>query len=248
MIKEERRKKKRRKISLTVILGVLIVLAIAALIIMKVFRVRNVEVEGNKLYDSKMIEDTVLNDEYSWNSLYVFLKYRFTDPKSIPFVDTMEITLKNPHTLHITVYEKGIVGYIFIPSINENAYFDKDGFVVETSSDVIPDIPMIQGINCDQVVLYEQLPIDGDTLKELLSLTQTLKKYNLIPDSITYGVDNAPVLTYGSIQVMIGDTTQLTPKIERVSKIMPNLEGLSGVLHMENWTENTTNIVFDKTE
>ena len=140
------------------------------------------------------------------------------------------------------------MGYIFIPSINENAYFDKDGFVVETSSDVIPDIPMIQGINCDQVVLYEQLPIDGDTLKELLSLTQTLKKYNLIPDSITYGVDNAPVLAYGSIQVMIGDTTQLTPKIERVSKIMPNLEGLSGVLHMENWTENTTNIVFDKTE
>ena len=96
--------------------------------------------------------------------------------------------------------------------------------------------------------MYEQLPIDGDTLKELLSLTQTLKKYNLIPDSITYGVDNAPVLAYGSIQVMIGDTTQLTPKIERVSKIMPNLEGLSGVLHMENWTENTTNIVFDKTE
>ena len=47
---------------------------------------------------------------------------------------------------------------------------------------------------------------------------------------------------------MIGDTTQLTPKIERVNKIMPNLEGLSGVLHMENWTENTTNIVFDKTE
>ena len=88
MIKEERRKKKRRKISFTVILGVLIVLAIAALIIMKVFRVRDVEVEGNKLYDSKMIEDTVLNDEYSWNSLYVFLKYRFTDPKSIPFVDT----------------------------------------------------------------------------------------------------------------------------------------------------------------
>ena len=63
MMKEERRKKKRRKISFTVILGVLIVLAIAALIIMNVFRVRDVLVEGNKLYDSKMIEDTVLNDE-----------------------------------------------------------------------------------------------------------------------------------------------------------------------------------------
>ena len=246
MIKEERKRKKRKKISITVILAIFITLAALALIVVKVFRVQKVVVDGNKLYDSKMIEDTILNDDYSWNSLYVFLKYRFTKPKTIPFIDTMEVTLKSPGTLHITVYEKGIMGYIFIPSINENAYFDKDGLVVETSSDIIENTPMISGLSCDQVVLYEKLPLDESILKEILTLTQTLKKYDLIPESITYGGDNEPVLAYGNIQVIVGNTTQLPPKIERLSKIMPSLQGLSGVLHLESWTENTTNIVFDK--
>ena len=91
MIKEERRKKKKRKNILQVILGILIVLALAVLIIFTVFKVKNVEVEGNKLYDAKVIEKAVLNDEYSWNSLYVFLKYKFVNTSEVPFVDTMEI-------------------------------------------------------------------------------------------------------------------------------------------------------------
>ena len=101
MIKEERRKKKKRKNILQVILGILIVLALAVLIIFTVFKVKNVEVEGNKLYDAKVIEKAVLNDEYSWNSLYVDLKYRFVDIGEVPFVDTMEVSLDNPHTVHI---------------------------------------------------------------------------------------------------------------------------------------------------
>ena len=141
MIKEERRKKKKRKNILQVILGILIVLALAVLIIFTVFKVKNVEVEGNKLYDAKVIEKAVLNDEYSWNSLYVDLKYRFVDIGEVPFVDTMEVSLDNPHTVHIKVYEKGMLGYLYINSIGQNAYFDKDGFVVETSTEVIDGVP-----------------------------------------------------------------------------------------------------------
>ena len=58
-------------------------------------------------------------------SLYVFLKYTFSDTQQLPFIDTMEISLKDPQTLHIMVYEKGMMGYIYIPGISENAYFDK---------------------------------------------------------------------------------------------------------------------------
>ena len=105
------------------------VLAILFLIALKLFTVKRVVVEGNELYDQKTIEDAVLNDKYSWNSLYVYLKYKVKDTKKIPFIDTMSISLDSPHTLHISVYEKGMLGYIYIPGINENAYFDKDGFV-----------------------------------------------------------------------------------------------------------------------
>ena len=246
MIKEKRRKARKRKKIAIALLIILLLLAAAALIVIKVFRVEKVEVEGNELYDAKVIEKAVLNDKYSWNSLYVFLKYRFVDTKKVPFVDTMEITLKDPQTLHIKVYEKGIMGYLYISSIDENAYFDKDGLVVETSSKVIDGTPQIIGIDCDKVVLYEKLPIGNAKLREILTLTQALKRNSLIPDSITYGVANEPLLAYGKIKVEMGSLELLTQKVERLAKIKPSLEGMDGTLHLENWTEETTNIVFDK--
>ena len=38
-----------------------------------------------------------------------------------------------------------------------------------------------------KVVLYEKLQLENsDILRDLLNLTQTLKKYNLLPDEIQY--------------------------------------------------------------
>lgn len=248
MIKEQRKRKKKRRKLLKAIVVLILLLALAAVIVIKVFCVKKVEVEGNVLYDSSVIQDSVLNDKYSWNSLYVFGKYRFLKQKEIPFIDTLEVSLKSPTTLHIKVYEKGRVGYIYIPSINENAYFDKDGFVVETSSEVIGDVPMVEGLSCDQVVLYEKLPLEDRKLKEILNLTQVLKKYEIEPSKITYGVSGEPALTYGNIKVLMGDLSKLTPKVERLAQILPTLGEQNGTLHIEKWTEENTDIVFQRVE
>ncbi len=248
MVKEKRRKKSRWKLILLAILSIVLVIAVSALIVVKVFVVKNVKVEGNELYDESLIKSTVLNDDYSWNSLYVFLKYTFMDTKELPFIDTMEITMENPTTLNIKVYEKGMMGYLYIPAIGENAYFDKDGFVVETSTRIIENVPRIEGLQCTEVVLYEQLPTDSKLLKQLLTLTQTLKRDSLEPDAILYGTENEPVLVYGSIEVSMGSTELLTQKVERMKEILPKLADMSGTLHLENWNEESTNIVFEKTE
>ena len=249
MIKEERRRKKRRKIGLYILLILILLIAAGVFIVMNVFTVENVVVEGNELYSSTQIENMVLNDEYSWNSLYVDLKYRFVDIGEVPFVDTMEVSLDNPHTVHIKVYEKGMLGYLYINSIGQNAYFDKDGFVVETSTEVIDGVPKITGISCEEVVLYEKLQLDNsDILRDLLNLTQTLKKYNLLPDEIQYDSNMEPVLYYGTIQVKIGSEDNLSQKVVRLSIILPQLDGLSGTLHLETWTPETTDIIWDRAE
>lgn len=249
MIKEERRRKKRRKIGLYILLILILLIAAGVFIVMNVFTVENVVVEGNELYSSTQIENMVLNDEYSWNSLYVDLKYRFVDIGEVPFVDTMEVSLDNPHTVHIKVYEKGMLGYLYINSIGQNAYFDKDGFVVETSTEVIDGVPKITGISCEEVVLYEKLQLENsDILRDLLNLTQTLKKYNLLPDEIQYDSNMEPVLYYGTIQVKIGSEDNLSQKVVRLSIILPQLDGLSGTLHLETWTPETTDIILDRAE
>lgn len=249
MIKEERRRKKRRKIGLYILLILILLIAAGVFIVMNVFTVENVVVEGNELYSSTQIENMVLNDEYSWNSLYVDLKYRFVDIGEVPFVDTMEVSLDNPHTVHIKVYEKGMLGYLYINSIGQNAYFDKDGFVVETSTEVIDGVPKITGISCEEVVLYEKLQLENsDILRDLLNLTQTLKKYNLLPDEIQYDSNMELVLYYGTIQVKIGSEDNLSQKVVRLSIILPQLDGLSGTLHLETWTPETTDIIWDRAE
>jgi len=246
MIKEQRRKQKRAKKIRNVLLVAVFVVTIVVILIWKVFVIKNVKVEGNVLYDEQLIKETVLNDEYSWNSLYVLLKYTFTETEELPFIDTMEVKMTNPQNMTIKVYEKGMLGYLYLPHIMENVYFDKDGFVVETSTRVIEGIPKIEGITCEEIILYEQLPIEEHLLRQLLTLTQSLKRDGLEPDSINYSVENEPILYYGKVAVRLGSMENLTLKVEHLSKILPSIRKCAGVLHMENWTEETKNIIFEQ--
>lgn len=247
MIREQRKRKKRRKIGLTVFLILALLVAVAVYVVMTVYTVESVVVEGNELYSEDQIKKIILNDEYSWNSLYVDLKYRFLDAEETPFVDAMEISLDDPHTVHVRVYEKGILGYLYIPSINQNAYFDKDGFVVETSTEIIDGMPLISGVTCNEVYLYQQLSLENDkVLENLLALTQTLNKYELLPEEIRYDNSLNPTLTYGTIQVEMGDDAYLNQKVVRLSAILPQLAGLEGTLHLEGWTPDTVEISFER--
>ena len=249
MIKEDRRKRRKAKIKLYIALIILLLLALTAFIVTNVFTVEKVVVEGNVLYTDSQIEEMILNDEYSWNSLYVNLKYQFTEVGEVPFVDEMEISLDDPHTVRIKVYEKGILGYLYIPILGQNAYFDKDGFVVETSKEKIPDVPRVTGVKCNEVILYEQLALEDPLiLRELLNLTQTLKKYNLLSEEIRFDASKGAVLTYEKISVIVGSDDNLSQKIIRLSYILPQLKGMAGTLHLEKWTEENTDIVFDKDE
>ena len=253
MIKEQRReilRKKKRKRNILIILALLVLLAGAGvLLVTQVFTVKKVNVVGNELYTDEQIEEIVLSDEYSWSTLYVYLKYRFFHAQKLPFVDTMEVSLQpaKPHELTVEVYEKGILGYLYISSIDQNAYFDKDGFVVETSQEVIEDVPKIEGLTCDSVVLYEKLPLTNDTaLKNLLSLTQLLQKYEIPAKRIKYEEVSGSMTVYsGKITILVGNADNLAQKIMRLQYILPQLEGKKGTLHLENWTSETTDIIFD---
>lgn len=249
MIKEQRKRKKRRKIRMIVFLVFVLLLVIAFLIVWNVFTVKEVRVEGNELYSSEQIEQMILSDEYSWNSLYVVVKYNLLDVGDVPFLDTIEVSLDNPHTLRIIVYEKGILGCLYIDSIGQYAYFDKDGFVVETSTDEIFGIPVITGVDCEEVILYERLALEKEeVLDNLLNLTQMLEKYDLLPQEIHYDEGLEPTLTYYDTKVVVGSDEYLTQKVARLSAIMPQLAGLRGTLYLDSWTPETTDIIYKRAE
>ena len=92
MIRDERKKKKRKQIKTIVLLSFLLILVIAGFVVTELFTVKQVEVKGNELYPDEQIEASILNDAYSWNSLYVYLKYKLGRTDEVPFVDTMEVS------------------------------------------------------------------------------------------------------------------------------------------------------------
>ena len=103
MIKKKRRKRARRKRTLISVLVFTGVAAVLLLIGITGFKLKEVKVTGNELYTNKQIRESVLNDEYSWNTLYVVLKYKMFKMREIPFIDEMEIEMLSPHKIQIKI-------------------------------------------------------------------------------------------------------------------------------------------------
>lgn len=232
---------------LTGILGVAIFLAILFLVIYFGCRIKKIQIEGNEIHTDEEIKQVVFNDKYSWNSVYVFLKYKWKKPKTLPFVDTMEIQWKGPGSVKVHVYEKNMVGYLYVDSTGQFAYIDKDGIVEELSTRIIEGVVELQGLSVKDVKLYETLKTEnGSTFKNLLSLTNTLEKYELMPQKIRVENGISFCLLYKDVTVNFGNATNLNEKLVRLKKIFPEIEGLKGTLHMEDWTNEESDITFRK--
>ncbi|SFP97344.1 cell division protein FtsQ [Lachnospiraceae bacterium XBB1006] len=229
------------------LLGLVIVCAIAFLIIYFGCSLKTVEVTGNEIHTNEEIKEIILNDDYSWNSVYVFFKYKFKKPKTLPFVDTMDIQLKSPTKIQIHVYEKNMIGYLYVQSTGQYAYIDKDGIVEELSTRIVDHVVEIDGLQVKDVKLYETLRVENPaTFKHLLSLTNTLEKYHRLPAKLGVQTGNAFTLYYGDITVNFGDASNLNEKMVRMDQILPQLEGMKGTLHMEEWRNEDSDITFQK--
>ena len=223
---------------------VIVCLAAAALVVVSVFRVQNVSVEGNVHYTSEEIEAMVLTDRLSYNSLYLSLKYRNKEIRDIPFIETMSVRVDSPDSITIRVYEKSVAGYV--EYMGRYMYFDRDGIVVESSETRTEGIPQVTGIRFDHVVLYEALPVKNtDIFQEILSITQMLSKHQITTDKIYFNESNEITLYFDNIRAKLGKDN-LEEKVMRLEQILPNLSGESGVLDLQNYSEDRKTVTFQK--
>lgn len=233
----------------TFILGIVIFFMVVILAIYFGCEIKKVNITGNDLYEESKIKDVVLNDTYSWNSVYVFLKYRFQSTKELPFIDTMEVSIQSPNEITINVYEKDMVGYLYVDATGQYAYFDRDGIVQELSTNKLDKVCLVEGLNTSKVEIYNKLETDkSEVFKNLLTLELTLDKYELKPGKITVSDENYYLLSYGDVLVNFGAAKQLNDKILRLVEIMPQLTDQKGTLHLEEWTSSSSTITFEKSE
>ncbi|MDD6491362.1 MAG: cell division protein FtsQ/DivIB [Firmicutes bacterium] len=234
--------------SLFIIGGMLLVLVIGLIAaysyIIANYTVTTVYVEGNVHYTNEEIINMVMEGRYGNNSLLLSARYKDKSIVGVPFVEKMDVSVVDPHTIKIEVYEKALAGYV--EYLERYMYFDKDGIVVESALEKTPGVPMVTGLTFDHVVLYEPLPVENPEIFEtILSITQLVNKYSLSVDRIYFGSDGSLTLYFTDVKVALGVGANLDEKIMKLQYMLPELEGKSGTLHMENYTEETKNVSFE---
>ena len=239
MWKKETKTKTVKK--LIVVLAALAVLFILGLSFAGVFRVRQVTVTGNAYYTKEEVVDLLLDEGSLQNTLLVYLRYKYQEHPEIPFIDDFEVTMDSWQSLKIRVYEKNMVGYVRY--LGQDVYFDKDGIVVESSTQELEGIPQISGVTFDSLAIHQPLSVENPTIFDtILSITKLLTKYDLDPDEIRFGAGGELFLQLGDVKVALGTGENLDEKISRLKQLEGDLKDKSGTLHMENYTDETTHI------
>ena len=239
MWKKETKTKTVKK--LIVVLAALAVLFILGLSFAGVFRVRQVTVTGNAYYTKEEVVDLLLDEGSLQNTLLVYLRYKYQEHPEIPFIDDFEVTMDSWRSLKIRVYEKNMVGYVRY--LGQDVYFDKDGIVVESSTQELEGIPQISGVTFDSLAIHQPLSVEDPTIFDtILSITKLLTKYDLDPDEIRFGAGGELFLQLGDVKVALGTGENLDEKISRLKQLEGDLKDKSGTLHMENYTDETTHI------
>ncbi|MBD5485937.1 MAG: cell division protein FtsQ [Lachnospiraceae bacterium] len=237
-------KSKRMVILSVTLLLLLFVLVGGYVYIIQNYTVTTVYVEGNVHYTNEEIIEMVMGGRLGSNSLFLSLKYKDKGMEDIPFIQTMDVEIEAKDTIRIIVYEKALAGYVSY--LGRYVYFDKDGIVVETSTEETEGIPQVTGLSFDHVILHEPLPVEKtEVFNEILNITQQLERYSMSADRIYFDPSYQVTLMFGEAKVALGDDRYIDEKIMKLQYILPDLLGKEGTLNMREYSEDTKSYSFE---
>lgn len=234
----------RKKIYRIFIETVVLAVFVAALVFFVGFRVTKIQIEGNRYYSDEEIKNMVLDAPNAKNSILVMLTKTEEKTKDAKMIDGVTIKRKNRNTIVVQVKEKQMIGCLEFEGQYVN--FDRQGIIQIITDEPMEGVPVIDGISVKQAKIGEKLKgISTKKLNTILSVGKMLEKSEQKPDRLVFNDMNQLVLYYDDVEVRLGDDENMDEKMNRLSGILPQLEGMEGILHLENITEDTAGVVFD---
>lgn len=204
------------------IAGICFGLAILLLILFFTFKVTNITIENGERYTDEEIIDMLMTEKTDKISFVFYLKQRLKERKQIPFVEKVDVSMTDRHSIHLEVYDKLVIGCVEL--MGGYMYFDKDGVVVESSREVISGVPIIIGLKFNKIVLYDTLEVQKESLFEtILNLTKLIDKFDLPVNQIIFQSNYEVNLDIDGNRVLLGkhDTYD-----EQLSQLKPILESV----------------------
>lgn len=115
----------------------------------------------------------------------------------------------------------------------------------------VTDVPRVIGITDKEkgIALGDTIPAIADGIyNTILGITRMVEKYEILPEMVCFDENQEIILVYnnGNIHCNLGKDTLLEEKITRVAAILPKLSDFTGILHLEDYDTDITNIIFSK--
>ena len=198
-------------------------------------KIRNFEIINNERYTPQQIVDMLFATENEKRSLFTFLKELVNSPhKELPMIQSYSIEFTGIDSVSVIVYENKLVGCINY--MGSYMYFDKEGLIVESRTEPYEGIPVIDGIQFDQVVLYQKLSVKKEGIFDaVMNLTQLLSLHEIKADKIIYDEKDWVTVIIGDIKVSLGDSSNMEGKIAELSAMQSKFGDLKGTLHLETY-------------
>lgn len=242
------------------------------------FRVKTVTVEGNIHYTEDEVKEMVMTGFLGDNSLALSITKREVAYTDVPFLNTIQVRMTGRDSIRIRVNEKSVVGYVEYDSAywyfnrdgivvercdtpamtaeeriakeeSINAAENGGGSTIAAEITTRNYVPEVRGFSFEQVVLGEQLPVEDDSIfNSLYSINQMMNKDNIPSDFVLFDQDYNIYLYYGTAVVQLGQDDRLEEKMTVLASIIPKMKGMSGVLHLEKYTGDSGQVVFEKSD
>ena len=233
------------KKTLGILIGILVVLLVAGgIFFFTYFRVTKVEVMENDHYTEDELKEMVLKGAFASNSILAPITCSKSNLTDVPYLEAYNVTRSGRNTIVVSARDKSIAGCI--QYLDSYIYFDRNGMFAESDKERDESIPFFKGIDLDKAIKGEKLPIKDSVLNTAVALSTIFAKNDMTPDYVALEDDYSIDLIYSDITVKLGKDQYLEDKMARTVAILPKITGQKGILHVENVTDSSKTITFEK--
>lgn len=243
MIEKEKDITKEIGFSVKQMVIILVVLAAMAVLIWSynLHRLKHITIDGLTRYTEAEFIEKLEFGFLTTMTPFFCLSDSFAQ-QEIPFVERYEIDYVDRQTARILVHEKRVTGCVIV--MGRYMFFDKDGIVVETSSVPACGIPVITGLEFDEIVLYQKLNVQKQSLFDtILQITRLIEQNDIIINEISFNANYEVTLYLDNVTVMLGKRTSYDEAINALAGILVSIQGKNGTLDMRNYSRENGDVI-----
>lgn len=202
------------------IAAVVVIVAAGLILFAGVFRTEQITVEGLSYYSEEEFLTKISGETARKNTLLFRYEQFRNEEVRVPYIERYDVKIEGKNVIRIQVYEKILVGCVKV--MGQYLYFDKDGYVTESTVERLPNVPLVKGLEFDRIVLYEKLKIQKDELYDvILNITKLVREYDVPAQCIIFNGKGEVELEVLENSVSLGRRKAYDLQIQKLKELLP---------------------------